>query len=217
MEEEIFKRAKVDIKKLIKYGFKKDKNQYIYECDLNDNFKTIICVDKNLKITGKVYDKEFNDEYLNFRTNNEGLFSNSIKNKYKDILNDILDKCYINNEFISEQTNRVVSLVKDEYNVVAEYLWESAPNFAVFRHNDNNKWFMIIMNVDRSKLDKKRKGEVEILNVKLDDKVKTYLEKDGFYEAYHMSKKNWITIVLDDTIKDNEIVKLVDISYNLTK
>jgi len=29
-----------------------------------------------------------------------------------------------------------------------------------------------------------------------------------------MNKKNWVSIILDDTLADNEIISLIDISYN---
>lgn len=38
--------------------------------------------------------------------------------------------------------------------------------------------------------------------------------KKGIYIAYHMNKKNWVSIILDDTLTDNEIISLIDISYN---
>jgi predicted DNA-binding protein (MmcQ/YjbR family) len=40
------------------------------------------------------------------------------------------------------------------------------------------------------------------------------LNTKGIYEAYHMNKKNWITIIFDETLKDSEIESLVDKSYN---
>ncbi len=33
--------------------------------------------------------------------------------------------------------------------------------------------------------------------------------------GYHLSKKHWNTITFDDTMPDNEILGLIDISYNL--
>ena len=32
-----------------------------------------------------------------------------------------------------------------------------------------------------------------------------------------MNKKNWLTIILDDTIPDTEILKYLEESYNYTK
>ena len=38
---------------------------------------------------------------------------------------------------------------------------------------------------------------------------------EGIYEAYHMNKKSWVSIVLNDTVSDEIIIKLIDNSYSL--
>lgn len=44
--------------------------------------------------------------------------------------------------------------------------------------------------------------------------IKELIKIDGFYRAYHMNKKSWISIILDNTL-DNEIIySLIDQSYN---
>ena len=70
------------------------------------------------------------------------------------------------------------------------------------------------MNVDGMKFENKS-GEVEVLNIKLDKlKIQDLLNKKGYYPAYHMNKKSWISIILDYTV-DNEIIySLIDQSYN---
>ncbi len=71
------------------------------------------------------------------------------------------------------------------------------------------------MNLDSSKLSNSS-GEVEIINVKLDEnKIQKLLKQKGFYKAYHMIKKDWISIILNDTLKDEEILSLLDESYNI--
>ena len=46
---------------------------------------------------------------------------------------------------------------------------------------------------------------VEIINVKIDPEKSIELKKRrGFYDAYHMSKKNWITIALDGSVSNND-------------
>ena len=58
---------------------------------------------------------------------------------------------------------------------------------------------------------------MEIINVKLEEeKIKQLLNKQGFYPAYHMNKKSWISIVLDDTINDDEIMDYINESYQFT-
>ena len=72
------------------------------------------------------------------------------------------------------------------------------------------------MNIDRSKLNPNESGEVEVLNVKLDDLVDYYLKKEEIYPAYHMSKKSWVSIILDNTLSNKEIMNLIDISFDLS-
>ena len=60
--------------------------------------------------------------------------------------------------------------------------------------------------------------EVEIINVKLnEEKIKKLLKQKGFYQAYHMNKKNWISIILDNTLSDDEIMTYIEESHRFTE
>ena len=216
IEDEIFKKTVVNYKKLLKYGFKKNNNNYIYECVFfNDDFKAIISIDDKGNVSGKVIDLNINEEYLGLRANINGEFVNKIKESYKDILFDIKNNCFDKKWFIFNQSNRITEYIKDKYDDEPEFLWDKFNGYGVFRKKSNNKWYALIMNLDLSKLDNKS-GEVEIINVKLNEnKIEKLLDKKGFYKAYHMNKKDWISIILNDTIDDKEIFKLIDESYNL--
>jgi len=216
IENEIFKRARVLFDKLEKYGFKKYDDSYVYEkIFLNNEFKAIISINDKGNITGKIIDLEFNEEYTNIRTDMSGEFVSKVREEYKSILYDILDKCCISNYFIFDQTNRVNNYIKKKYNSEPEFLWEKTPGCGVYRNKKNNKWYGIIMNIDMSKIDN-GSGEVEIMNIKLDRReIQGLLNEKGFYKAYHMNKQDWITIVLNDTLKDEIIFLLIDESYNI--
>ena len=214
IEKEIFKRGKIDYQKLIQYGFKKDNEIYKYSVNfMNDKFRADITININGQVTGKVWDIKVDDEYTNFRIeNNTGEFAGKVKEEYQNVLNDIKDKCFINEDFIYNQTNRIAKYIKDKYNVSPEFPWDSSPGCGVFRC-PNNKWFGLIMNIDESKLNT-HSGEVEIINIKANN-ITELIKKEGYYRAYHMNKEKWLTILLNDTIKDNEIITLIDESYNL--
>ena len=77
-----------------------------------------------------------------------------------------------------------------------------------------NKWFGIVMQIDKSKLINDE-GLVEVINVKVDDLVDNYVDNKSIFKAYHMNKKSWISIILDDSLSDCYIIKLIDISYSL--
>ena len=55
------------------------------------------------------------------------------------------------------------------------------------------------------------------MNVKLPpEQIDELVKKKGYFRAYHMNKKYWITFKLDDTLPDEELEKLIDISYQYT-
>ena len=215
IEYEIFKKSKIDYDKLVDYGFKKDNNIYTYETNiLNNSMKCLITID-NDKINGTIIDLTTDLEYTNYRLNNiTGEFASSVKTAYQNILNDIEEKCTTKELFIMPQSNRITNLIKDKYDVSPEFLWKDYPEFGIFRNPNNHKWFALIMNIDKNKLNKKNTGNVDVMNLKLDSEVNDILKIKGIYPAYHMNKKYWVTVVLDDTLTDNKIIDLVIKSYN---
>ena len=47
------------------------------------------------------------------------------------------------------------------------------------------------------------------------DEIDKIIDNKKIYPGYHMNKKSWITINLDNTVNINKIYKLIDNSYNL--
>ena len=216
IEKEIIKKCILDKDKLIPFGFIKEKDNYKYITNImNNKFRVEIIINANNELIGKIYDIETNEEYTNFRVENLGAFSNSVKEEYINILKNIVSNCYISHYFSFNQTNRIVNEIIKKYNVSPEFLWDKYPSYGIFRSKTSNKWFAAILNVDKSKVINNESGEIEIINVKVDDLVNDYLKEKGIFPAYHMSKKSWITIILDDTCKDEKIMELIDISYEL--
>ena len=113
---------------------------------------------------------------------------------------------------------KVIDYAAEEYGTDIEYLWRSTPDAGVFRHGDNRKWYGIIMDVRWSVFGIHKEGFVDVLNVKLDDSMifDLLLEGSGFFPAYHMNKKHWISILLDGSVSMKEIKKYLDLSYEIT-
>ena len=216
LEEEIFKKSKFVSNKLLEYGFIKNNNIYTYNKSILKNTFEVIITIKDNKITGKIIDLDLDEQYLNYRVENQvGEFAGTVREKYINILNDIKDKCCITKLFIYNQSNRITNIIKEKYGILPEFIFDDK-NIGVFRNKDNKKWFGIIMYIDYSKLDDKE-GKVEVINIKLNpDKINNLVELDGFYKAYHMNKKSWISITLNDIVDDNKIIELINESYNYT-
>ncbi len=218
IETEIFKKAKINLATLIPYGFTKNGNTYYYTKNImHDTFKVIIEV-TNTSLTGKIYDNAFNEEYTNFRLETKlGSYSSKVKEEYIHILKDIKTKCYNEEYFLFKQTNRLSKLIIEKYHDYPDFKWDNNPHCAVFQNQETRKWYALIMNISKNRLDKKSSQEIEILNLKLPPNMITeLLTRPAFYPAYHMNKKYWITIVLDDTVPDLEIMDLLAISYSFT-
>ena len=108
-----------------------------------------------------------------------------------------------------------MALVQEKYGNQLEYLWEKSPDTAVFRHEDNQKWYAILMRIPWDRLDKGREGLVEAVNLKY-DQVTDLLSQNGIYPAFHMNKRYWISLPLDDTLTDEKVLELFERSWFLT-
>ena len=105
------------------------------------------------------------------------------------------------------------------YDVSPEFMWEKHPQYAVFRHPENKKWFALVMNVDplKVRINDSPDNEIEVLDVKMDPEKVSLLQKaSGFKPAYHMNKEHWISIILDQFILE-KIIPLIADSFQLTK
>lgn len=218
LEEKIFERYNPDFDRLKEFGFAFIKNKYIYETTFKGGlFKAIIETDKSGKISGKVIDLENNDEYLPLRIkNSQGVYVGEIREEYKSILERIRQKCFIKQYYIYPQSNRITNLIIEKYGDYPEFLWEKFQGSGIFRNPQTKKWYCAILDVDRSKLQKNKKGLIEVINLKLNpDDIQILIEQPHFYPAYHMNKKYWVSIILDETVKDKIIMDLIEKSHNL--
>jgi len=44
----------------------------------------------------------------------------------------------------------------------------------------------------------------------------SFIDGVGIFPAYHMSKRHWITAILDGRVEDDKLKWLLDVSYDLT-
>ena len=116
---------------------------------------------------------------------------------------------------MSSLRSDLYSYIKKKYNADPEYLWRRFPGYAAFRHSDNAKWFAIIMDVSPKKLGLPGTELRDIINVKLTDPILVdYLvQQPGYFRGYHISRGNWVSILLDGTVPLDEICRWLDDSY----
>ena len=113
------------------------------------------------------------------------------------------------------QRERITRHIQDYYGTEPEHLWAKYPDYMVFRHFASQKWFAAILNVPRNKLGLPGESSVDLLDIKCDPRmIGSLLTESGFLPAYHMSKSTWISILLDDSVPDDKIFPLLELSYD---
>ncbi len=112
----------------------------------------------------------------------------------------------------------IIKYAHTEYKATADYPWKKYPDYAVLRHQRSRKWFALFMNVPKEKLGLAGEGRIDIVNVKCrPELIGSYRAQTGFLPAYHMNKEHWLSVLLDNTIAEADILSLIDDSYQLTK
>ena len=220
IEENIFKRYSPDYDKLKKYGFMKTNNGFSIEKQFRNNlFKAVIVIDLDGKVSGTVFDIENEDEFLPLRVeSNQGAFVGEVRTAYEELLIEIRNNCFIKKYYIFPQSNRITNLIIKKYGDEPEFLWEKTPGSGIFRNPASKKWYIAILDIDRCKIQPDRKGLVEVALLKLNpDEVQEIIKQEHFYQGYHMNKKYWITVILDDTVSDEKIMELIEKSHSFTE
>ena len=102
-----------------------------------------------------------------------------------------------------------------QYGTKPDYPWQDWN--AVLRHKENNKWYAVILEVDRKKLGLSEEGVVDVMNVKCDPVLSASLRSQpGYFPAYHMNKDRWLSVLLSGPQPEDEIKGLIDMSFYAT-
>ena len=107
--------------------------------------------------------------------------------------------------------------IAETYSTFPDFPWESTPDAAVYRHENNRKWFALVMTIPKTRLGIRSDGMVDIVNLKCDPLLVGSLRSEpGVFPAYHMNKDKWISVALNGSADDEQIKMLLDMSFELT-
>ena len=213
---EIFKSYQFNQEKAHDYGFVENGGVWTYSCQiLQDDFVMTVSITTD-NVSFQVFDQETGDLYPQVHMESmTGSFVASVREACLEILYQIRKACFDVQDFICPQTKRIMTQVQEKYGNQLEYLWEKSSDTAVLRHEDNQKWYAVMMRIPWDKLEKGREGLVEAVNIK-HDQVADLLSKKGIYPAFHMNKRYWLSLALDGSLQDEEVIELIEKSWNLT-
>ena len=213
---EIFKSYHFNHEKAHAYGFVENSGVWTYSCMiLQGDFVMTVSITAD-NVSFHVFDQETGDLYPQVHMESfKGSFVASVREACLETLYQIRKACFDVQDFICPQTKRIMAQIQEKYGNQLEYLWEKSPDTAVLRHEGNKKWYAVLMKISWDKLEKGREDLVEAVNLK-HDQVAGLLSKKGIYPAFHMNKRYWISVALDDTLSDEEVLELMEKSWNLT-
>ena len=213
---EIFKAYQFNSKKAKEYGFVENQGVWTHSSTiLQGDFLMMVTVEDGV-LGFQVYDQETGDLYPQVHMESmRGTFVGTVREACLEVLYEIRKSCFDVQDFIYPQTKRIMTRVQEKYENQLEYLWEKSPDTAILRHENNQKWYAVLMKISWDKLEKGREGLVEAVNLK-HDQVSDLLVKKGIYPVFHMNKRYWISLPLDDTLTDEKVLELFERSWFLT-
>lgn len=198
-------------KKLLEYGFVKVGNDYIMKKFLNQELYVELKLNHSI-FEIQVYETATNEKYLPFYINDSiGSYVNNVKEKVEYLVEDVIQNCFTSYEI----RNKIFSYIMKKYHSVPENPWKDHPNYFTLKTEKKKKWYGVIMEIPFSKLSKKENGKVMIMNLKNDpNKIQQIIDYKNFFPAYHMNKKYWFSVLLDNRIDFEKLKQRIDESYD---
>lgn len=119
--------------------------------------------------------------------------------------------------FKSKQARQIIKYAKEKYDNELEFLWIKFPNNAIFRHKENKKWYAALLSLEENKLGIESDKIIDIIVLKNKrENIINLIDNKKYFAGYHMNKRHWFTIKLDDSVPIKEIYDFIDESYFIT-
>ncbi len=209
------KDRKIDVNRFIEYGFMNDETNLFFRKHMSSTSFTIVCLLKDNTLECKLIDDDFNEEceIVDGIHALNGYFG-KIKEDYEAVIEDMVLKC---TSKVKSQRERIIEHVMNEMGDEPEYLWPKFPDDSIIRRKDNKKWYCLFMKLEAKKLGLEGSKTYDVLDLRGNQERIGSIDYEVMFPGYHMNKKHWFTIILDDGMKDSDIVSLVNESYLLAK
>ena len=102
--------------------------------------------------------------------------------------------------------------IAETYGIEPDCPWSKSPNFEVYRHSNNKKWFALIMDIPRNRIGLRGMDIIDVVNLKCNPLLLGSVRTEsGIFPAYHMNKENWVTAALDGSASEEIIKMLLDV------
>ncbi len=218
--ENIFLHKAMNIKRLLAFGFAKKGGCYTYSTRLmNDLFEMTVTVTEAGAVSAEVMELSTQEPYTLFRVSGAvGAFVGRVRTEYEKVLENVAEKCFERDVFKSEYAKQIIRYAYEKYGDDPEYLWEKFPQNAIFRRQDNAKWYAALLHLSRKKLGFKSDEMIDVIDLRGEpEALAALIDGKKYFPGYHMNKKHWFTICLDGSVPIEEIFERIDASYVIAK
>lgn len=209
----LLNKYQIDYDKLIQFGFKKDKDGYLLNIDSNNKDFSFFIKINDTDFTINVIDKSFNDLYLPFEVKNSkntivSALNLEIEPIIENIVNDCFDSIYMK--------DKVLGYCHEKYGSVPDKPFSDDNVSQVVRVPITKKWYALFITIPYKSLKIKGDGLCDIVTIKTSPETGSkVIDNKLIFKAYHMSKKHWISIILDKRTNLELVKTLIDESYAL--
>ena len=200
---EFFKRLKPDPVRLERFGFARNGSEWeLSETVAGGSLDCCVAIDKHGNVRERVTDAVTGDEYVQYRiAGASGKFVGRVRQDVMNLMTRIANACFSRDVFKTGLARGLIEYAEAEWDEKPEFLWRQFPDYAVLRRKETDKWYALIARLTADKVGGGKKDLIEIVNVRRIGGM----EASRFLPAYHMNKKTWTTIILDDTAGLDEL------------
>lgn len=212
----LFKNKRINREKILQHGFEVDGENFIRRQKILDDLTLTIIIDNQGSVTTKILDADGEPYTLHLVEGASGSFVGSVKTEHEKILSELAAQCFDDENFSSRQAQKIVQYIGEKFNDAPEFLWEKFPNYAIFRRKDNRKWYALIAGVPKKFLKLGGAEEIEIMNLRVvPAELDKIVDDEKYFRGWHMNKKSWLTVRLDETLTDAELFTRLEQSFQL--
>jgi len=210
---------KIQMDKLESFGFKHDSDFYTYEQNLSvGNFRLLVKVNEAGAISTLLIDKDANEPYvLHLVENAQGSFVGEVRAAYQSVLNRIGEACGEHGGFCGEYVDEILLYMRTAYGDEIEYPWKDK-NYAVVRSHISKKWYAVFMKIHPSKIGLSGTQPLSVIGLHgTAEQVANLVDGVKYFPGYHMNRKYWYTVCLDNSVPMNELRERIDASFKLSQ
>ena len=192
------------------FGFRRNgKSGWLYAEPIADaSLECRVFISSKGVISEKVIDLGTGDEYSQHRmAEANGRFVGQVRDAVTSLLKRVAADCFERDVFKQEMSKALLEDVRERWQEELEFLWEDSPEYAVLRRTDTGKWYAVLMRLPKRKfgLDSDEVSEFVLLRIPKDE-AETIRDDKRFLPAFHMNKRTWFAIPLDDGVGFDEIL-----------